>query len=242
MQVYKWEVIINYPLIRQFTRNYYQETAADGSSIGQPNWVDSSVVSWFAQERDNLTATYGQSIPSLAFVHIPVDAFLAFQEEGVDANSEPGINADVPLSQQGVESGEGSSQTVFTYDGQDVPFMQALLDTENLIAVFSGHDHGNDWCFKWDKKLTGMDLTGNGLDLCFSRHTGYGGYGSWTRGSRQILVSLDTLGNSTETWSRLEDGSITGSVTLNSTFGSDQYPDVPLTYTTEDDEGQPYTK
>ncbi|KUI59177.1 putative inactive purple acid phosphatase 16 [Cytospora mali] len=213
--------------------NYYQEAAADGSSIGQPNWVGSSVVSWFEEARDNLTSTYGIPLPSLAFVHIPVDAFLAFQEEGVDANREPGINADDPLAQQGVVSGEGSSKTVFTYNGQDVPFMQALLDTENLMAVFSGHDHGDDWCFKWNSKLAGMTLTGNGLDLCFSRHTGYGGYGSWTRGSRQVLVSLDALGNSTETWTRLEDGSIVGAVSLNSTFGTDFYPVVNLTYTSE---------
>lgn len=201
-------------------------------------------MTWFAQARDNLTTTYGRSLPSLAFVHIPVDAFLAFQSgsDGVDANKEPGINEDVPLSQQGVQSGEGSSATVFTYDGQDEPFMQALLDTENLMAVFSGHDHGNDWCFKWNGTLTGMSLAGNGLDLCFSRHTGYGGYGSWTRGSRQVLVSLESLGNGTETWMRLEDGNVTGAVTLNSTFGTDEYPAVPLTYTSEYDEGNPYTR
>lgn len=221
--------------------NYYQEATADGASVGQPNWVGDSVVSWFNTTRANLTATYGKSIPSLAFVHIPVDAFLAFQDAGVDASKEPGINEDVPLAQQGVESGEGSSATVFTYADQDVPFMRALLDTEGLIAAFSGHDHGNDWCFKWDTQLEGMTLTGNGLNLCFSRHTGYGGYGSWTRGSRQVKISLDTIGNSTETWTRFEDGSVAGRVTLNSTFGSDDYPTVPLTYTSEYDEGNPYS-
>lgn len=123
--------------------------------------------------------------------------------------------------------------------------MQALLGTENLLAVFSGHDHGNDWCAKWDGRLEGMTLVGNGVDLCFSRHTGYGGYGSWTRGSRQVKVSLgedseDTVG--IETWTRLEDGSVTGQVTLNATFGEDEYPEVPLTYTSEYDEGDPYTK
>lgn len=33
----------------------------------------------------------------------------------------------------------------WTYDGQDVKFMDALLHTEGLIAGFSGHDHQNDW-------------------------------------------------------------------------------------------------
>lgn len=119
--------------------------------------------------------------------------------------------------------------------------MQALLDTEGLVAVFSGHDHGNDWCFKWNGILSGMTLAGNGLDLCFGRHTGYGGYGSWTRGSRQVLVSLAKLGTP-ETWTRLEDGSVTGAVVLNSTFGTDDYPAVTLSYTSEYDEGNPYTR
>lgn len=69
-----------------------------------------------------------------------------------------------------------------------------------------------------------MELTGNGLDLCFSRHTGYGGYGNWTRGSRQVLLNLESLGSSIETWNRLADGNVTGEVTLNSTFGKDKYP------------------
>lgn len=213
--------------------NYYQETTANGSTIGVPNWVSSSVVSWFTSTRAKLTAAHGKSLPSLAFVHIPVDAFLAFQDSGVDANREPGINEDVPLSQQGLQSGEGSSDTVYTYGGQDVPFMRALLDTEGLMAVFSGHDHGNDWCFRWDAGLQvgGVALAGNGVNLCFGRHTGYGGYGSWTRGSRQVMVSLDALGSETETWTRLEDGTTAGAVTLNETYGSDEYPAVALTYT-----------
>ena len=76
-----------------------------------------------------------------------------------------------------------------------------------------------------------MNLTGNGINLCFGRHSGYGGYGTWTRGSRQILLSEETLGNSLETWIRLEDGSISGKVTLNSTYGIDQYPAVNDTFT-----------
>ncbi|CAN8105519.1 unnamed protein product [Discula destructiva] len=221
--------------------NYYQESTPSGSSIGIPNWVGSSAVSWFKKANAKLTAAYGTSIPSLAFVHIPVDAFLAFQNAGVDPNEEPGINQDVPLAQQGVASGQGSTETVFTYGGQDVPFMQALLDTEGLMGAFSGHDHGNDWCFKWDAQLDGMTLAGNGLNLCFSRHSGYGGYGTWTRGSRQIVVSLDTIGNETESWTRLEDGSVVGQVTLNSTFGTDLYPAVPVTYSGEDEAAsEPY--
>lgn len=179
-------------------------------------------------------------------MHIPVDAFLAFQTDptqGVNATRQPGINEDVPLAQQGaLDAGQGddAAAAVTTYSGQDVPFMQALLETDGLMAVFSGHDHGNDWCFRWDARLGNMTLTGDGLGLCFGRHTGYGGYGSWTRGARQVRVSLETLGDGeAETWTRLEDGTVVGAVTLNSTFGSDEYPVVPLTYTSSADPGNP---
>lgn len=173
-------------------------------------------------------------------MHIPVAAFLAFQDSGVDAHREPGINADVPLAQQGAAADQGTSETAFSYTGQDVPFMQALLDTEALVAVFSGHDHGDDWCFRWEGRLGDMELVGNGVRLCFSRHTGYGGYGTWTRGARQILVRLDGVGEGAETWTRLEDGSVVGRVMLNSTYGEDVYPAVPLSYTDEYDEGDLY--
>jgi hypothetical protein len=62
----------------------------------------------------------------------------SFQDSGVNANKEPGINDDNPLAPQGVADG--------VYTGADIPFMSALLDTPKLIAVFSGHDHGDDWC------------------------------------------------------------------------------------------------
>jgi hypothetical protein len=193
-----------------------------------------------------LRDTWHRKIPSLVFVHIPVYAMAAFQNAGVNANKEPGINDDNPLAPQGITNG--------VYTGDDIPFMSTLLDTPKVLAVFSGHDHGDDWsvayhfishvvmlhrsdtpfprrCFKWDSQLPGMNLTGNGMNLCFGRHSGYGGYGDWTRGSRQVLLNEKHLNTKTETWIRLEDGSVSGRVTLNATYGQDEYPPVNDTYT-----------
>lgn len=200
--------------------NYYQALDVSGNRVAQPDWVDVSVVDWFTSTKVDLALKYG-TIPSIAFVHIPIRAFLAFQEGGVSPTQSPGINDDDPLAPQANEA---------NYSGEDVPFMEALLNTPGLIAIFSGHDHGDDWCAKWDTKLPGMNLTGNGLDLCFGRHSGYGGYGTWTRGSRQVLfdeVDLQQL----RTWIRLEDGEVSGSVVLNGTYGTDQYPPVTDTHT-----------
>lgn len=102
------------------------------------------MVNWFVETNAELRRHYGKVIPSLAFYHIPVNASLAFQQgPGVDSHREPGINDDNPLAQQGNEVPNDSVGT--EYSGQDVPFMKALLETEGLIATFSGHDHGDDW-------------------------------------------------------------------------------------------------
>jgi hypothetical protein len=95
------------------------------------------VVEWFTKANANLTSTYGKAIPSLAFTHIPVHAMRAFQDSGISRTQEPGINAE-KVHHQGHDDHSG-------YRSQDFPFMQALLNTTGLAAVFNGHDHGNDW-------------------------------------------------------------------------------------------------
>jgi len=75
--------------------NYYQRKDPAGNLIGQPDWVDQSVVDWFKATNSNLTTQHGRTIPSLAFVHIPTNASQALQTEaGVDPHRQPGINDD----------------------------------------------------------------------------------------------------------------------------------------------------
>ena len=64
----------------------------------------------------------------------------AFQDASLAGPAAPGLNHDV-VKQQGYMPGTQD------YRGQDYAFMEALLDTDGLIATFSGHDHGNDWYF-----------------------------------------------------------------------------------------------
>ncbi|KAF2767462.1 Metallo-dependent phosphatase [Teratosphaeria nubilosa] len=213
---------------------YFQTLNASGDQVGQPDWVDVSVVDWFAQTRNELKITYGRDIPSLAFVHIPTNASQALQTEaGVDPHYQPGINDDDSLAQQAQGwCADGSDDPTCTYGGQDVPFMEALTQTPGLIGVFSGHDHGDTWCYKWDTFLPGMTVQGNGINLCFGQHSGYGGYGSWIRGARQILVTEAMLQqHEIDTWLRLESQDVVGAVTLNSTYNHDYYPATDDTMT-----------
>ncbi|KAK7708078.1 hypothetical protein SLS64_006900 [Diaporthe eres] len=209
----------------------YQELDADGNPVGMPNWVDTSVVKWFQQTNARLIKHHGgKVIPSLAFVHIPTNASQALQTiPGVDLSRQPGINDDYVLAAQGQGwCADGANDGTCEYGAQDVPFMQALTTTKGLMGVFSGHDHGDTWCYKWEGALPGMNVTGNGLNLCFGQHTGYGGYGNWIRGSRQIMVSREQLKDLfVDTWIRTEAGTVVGSVSLNSTYGTDLYPVTP---------------
>lgn len=204
---------------------YYQTTDESGNKVGQPDWVDESVVAWFRSTNTDLISRHGKVIPSLAFVHIPTNASLALQEKGLNECKQPGINDDIPLAQQAQGwCADGSNDATCSYGAQDVPFMEALVSTEGLLAVFSGHDHGDTWCYKWNGLLPGMTVSGNGINLCFSQHSGYGGYGTWQRGARQVLVTKQGLKNSElDTWIRLETGYVTANVTLNATYGQDDY-------------------
>lgn len=214
---------------------YYQEEDKNGDWVGQPNWVDTSVVNWFQQTNAELVNKYQKTIPSLAFVHIPTNASQALQTEaGVDPNHQTGINDDYILAPQAQGwCPNGTDDGTCSYGGQDVPFMQAVVSTPGLMAVFSGHDHGDTWCYKWDTLLPGMTVAGNGVNMCFGQHSGYGGYGNWIRGARQILVTESKLKDyEVDTWIRLESGDTVGTVSLNSTYNNDSYPETPndMTY------------
>lgn len=76
----------------------------------------------------------------------------------------------------------------------------------------------------WDKDLPTEPTNGNGIHFCFNRHSGHGGYGEWTRGARKIVIGEGE--NELETWIKLEDGRVSGRVKLNSTYGTDHYPEV----------------
>ena len=144
---------------------YFQQLNASGDTVGQPDWVHLSVVEWFKKTNSQLTSQYGRMIPSLAFVHIPTNASLAFQlGSKVKPHYQPGVNDDYDLAQQAQGwCADGKDDGSCEYGGQDVAFMKAITSTPGLMAIFSGHDHGDTWCYRWDTTLPGMTVKGNGI-------------------------------------------------------------------------------
>lgn len=206
----------------------YQNDQAGKDDI--PDFVPQETANWFRLMSAAIRTAYGD-LPSLAFVHIPPHVFLKAQEGGVDASIYPGINDDQPLAFQGET-------------GDDEGFVDALVAEEGLHSVYVGHDHGNSWCSLWPSTQHGRKRKHRRHDghqddrlpiLCFSKHTGYGGYGTWNRGARMVQVSfggdggpLDRHGSrpemEVETWVRMENGEVVTHVMLNETYGVDRYP------------------
>ncbi|KAG6002613.1 hypothetical protein E4U54_000841 [Claviceps lovelessii] len=213
--------------------HYHRKSTQWGNPAAQPNWVDVSVVKWFRETNRQLSKAANRSIPALAFVHMPIKATASLQQDGLDLSRTPGINDDVPVSYQGRRWCDAKTYDLGALNcvkgGFDEPFMTALAAAPRLMGLFYGHDHGNTWCRRWQSasQVPGTESVGTGLNLCYGQHTGYGGYGHWIRGGRQIMVNRQRDGLAVQTHIRLEDGRIVGAVHLNSTFDEDSYPTTP---------------
>ena len=105
-----------------------------------PNFVSARTAAWLYETSQVAREQWGV-LPSLAFVHIPIQAFLDSQKNAqfdIGGSHFPGLNADAPLARQG-DGCVGRDRC--SYEGQDIPFMQALLQIEGLHSVYSGHEY-----------------------------------------------------------------------------------------------------
>ena len=137
--------------------------------------------------------------PGLAYFHIPLPKYASF-----DSSNFTGVK------QEGISSASVNSG-----------FFTTLVEAGDVKAVFTGHDHVNDFC----GKLTG-------IHLCYAGGFGYHAYGKagWSRRARVVLVSLEKTDNgrwedvkSIKTWKRLDDQNLTGidgQVLWSKSFGS----------------------
>jgi len=87
----------------------------------------------------------------------------------------------------------GTNNDTVSCQALDSGIFEAFKQNGDVRAAFVGHNHGNDFCGSYDK-----------IQLCYGRHTGYGGYGTWERGSR--IIELTESPWSFSTWIRFEDG------------------------------------
>ncbi|KAF7298608.1 Metallo-dependent phosphatase-like protein [Mycena indigotica] len=159
------------------------------------HWVDPDTVPAYMKEQRELIG--GKVPPALIFVHIPVQ-----KAQALAALPSPGSHDDEPNPPaQGFLGNK--------YTELDLPFWKEIVALSapagNVLAVTSGHDHGESWCAR------SKDLSAS-IPICFNGHSGYGGYATThtaVRNGRVFALTLNDLSAKTpmvKTWNSYEDG------------------------------------
>ncbi|XP_074557834.1 putative inactive purple acid phosphatase 16 isoform X1 [Curcuma longa] len=149
----------------------------DSGGGSYPEVVSKAQAKWFKRQSKRINPN--ASIPEVIFWHIPSRAYqkvAPVTTMQIHAPCVGSINKE-KVAPQKAEWG----------------IMDILVSRASVKAVFAGHNHGLDWC-----------CPHKSLWLCFARHTGYGGYGNWSRGSR--IISIVEQPFSITSWIRMEDG------------------------------------
>ncbi|RWR78159.1 putative inactive purple acid phosphatase 16 [Cinnamomum micranthum f. kanehirae] len=150
-----------------------------------PGLISNAQVRWFQNKSQEINP--GSMVPELVFWHIPSKAYEEVAPgSGIQQPCVGSINMDRVAAQE-----------------QEVGIMDVLSSRPSVKAVFVGHNHGNDWCCPYKK-----------LWLCYARHTGYGGYGTWPKGARIIDITEQPF--SIKSWIRMEQGEIHSEVVISS--------------------------
>ncbi|PON49433.1 Phosphoesterase [Parasponia andersonii] len=161
-------------------------------SIPGYGWIKASQQFWFQRASSKLRRAYDSKpqaqkgpAPALAYFHIPLPEFASF-----DSSNFTGVK------QEGISSASVNSG-----------FFTTMVEAGDVKAVFTGHDHLNDFC---------GELTG--IQLCYAGGFGYHAYGKagWSRRSRVVVATLEKLEKggwggvkSIKTWKRLDDQHLT---------------------------------
>jgi len=117
--------------------------------------VSRAQLDWFTRQAAS-DVEQGITTPALAMIHIPVVEF----EKLRAADKHQGIFGE---------------RVCFDSDRGDT--FAALHKPGRMKAVFSGHDHKNDYCGVWE-----------GIELVYGRVSGWSAYGELKRGGRLIEV------------------------------------------------------
>ncbi|PWA75418.1 purple acid phosphatase 16 [Artemisia annua] len=156
----------------------------DSGGGSYPEVISAIQSEWFYNKSQELNPE--SSVPEIVFWHIPSKAYEKVAKKAAHTRKQcVGSLFEERVAAQEAEMG----------------MMKLLKERPTVKAVFVGHNHGLDWCCPYKK-----------MWLCYARHTGYGGYGSWDRGARILEISDDPF--SLKSWIRMENGTLHGEVDL----------------------------
>lgn len=123
---------------------------------GNYDWIHFDQIKWFRQQSERYTsANKNRPYPAIVYLHIPLPEY----NDLVTSKTYFGSNLEGRSSSSDVNSG----------------FFAALLDMKDVMGVFAGHDHDNDFI--------GIH---KGVTLGYGRVTGAAAYGTLKRGARTV--------------------------------------------------------
>ncbi|KAF9601892.1 hypothetical protein IFM89_023956 [Coptis chinensis] len=162
-------------------------------SIPGYDWIKPSQQFWFQKTSLKLKKAYMEkqkaqtgSAPGLVYFHIPLPEYASLHSTNFT-----GVKLEAGISSASINSG----------------FFATLLEAGDVKAVFTGHDHLNDFCGEL-----------NGIQLCYAGGFGYHAYGKagWDRRARVVVATLEQTDKkgwgavkSIRTWKRLDDQNLT---------------------------------
>lgn len=162
-------------------------------SIPGYDWIKPSQQFWFQRTSSKLREEYMKMpgpqqnglAPGLVYFHIPLPEYANFG----------------PTNFTGVKQEAISSASV------NSGFFTAMVEAGDVKAVFTGHDHLNDFCGELTR-----------IQLCYAGGFGYHAYGKagWSRRARVVVAKLKKSGHggwgvvrTIKTWKRLDDENFT---------------------------------
>lgn len=156
----------------------YAKGFPDDKSHGTYAWLTHRQVEWFWEASARQTAAHGGSpMPSLAFLHIPLPEYgEAARSEGATLVGTRGEASCAPLLNTGM--------------------FAAMVESGDVLGVFCGHDHDNDYAVSW-----------HGLLLAYGRYSGGNTVYNHLRHGARVIV-LREGERRFETWIREFDGTI----------------------------------
>ncbi|XP_071717181.1 probable inactive purple acid phosphatase 29 [Rutidosis leptorrhynchoides] len=170
------------PYVNYSILNLYFLDSGDYStnpSVPGYGWVKPSQKFWLRQTASVLPGLVYFHMPLLEYANLDMSNLTGSRQEGI---SSAYVNSGLFTTLRNIGSGA-------------------------IKAVFTGHDHINDFCGKF-----------NTIHLCYGGGSGYHGYGKpgWSRRARMVVASLQKTSNgewgeidSIKTWKRLDDENLT---------------------------------
>jgi hypothetical protein len=153
-------------------------------------WIALDQIDWYTKTSNELTAKNGgQPIPSLAFFHIPLPEY---HEAVLDEKAYlVGTRKEVACAPK-INTGLGAS----------------MLQAGDVMGVFVGHDHVNDYVVNW-----------RGILLGYGRYTGGSTvYHDIPQGNGARIIELTEGKRAFKTWERIAGGKIINEVNYPSDF------------------------